>query len=130
MKILDTVLEKRSLLTEKPSSIQCVGQYVKFEQLIRKRDADSLFTMSNGSPIQLNERFTQAYDPDDLIWRYMFEGPFKNVEQFIASLQHQVNASNGFCLCVFDVSTGRQIGVANLMNNYPSHLKIELGGIW
>lgn len=130
MKILEAVLEKRSLLTEKPSSIQCVGQYVKLEQLIIERDADSLFKMSNGSSIELDERFTQAYDPDDLIWRYMFDGPFKNVEQFIASLQHQVNTSNGCCLCIFDVATGRQVGVANLMNNYPSHLKIELGGIW
>lgn len=130
MKIFEAVLEKRSLLTEKPSSIQCVGQYVKLEQLIIERDADSLFTMSNGSSIELDERFTQAYDPNDLIWRYMFDGPFKNVEQFIASLQHQVNASNGCCLCIFDVATGRQVGVANLMNNYPSYLKIELGGIW
>lgn len=45
-------------------------------------------------------------------------------------MQHQINASNGCCLCVFDVATGRQVGVANLMNNYPSHLKIILGGIW
>ena len=33
-------------------------------------------------------------------------------------------------MCVFDISSGLQIGVANFMNNIPSHLKIELGGIW
>jgi RimJ/RimL family protein N-acetyltransferase len=33
-------------------------------------------------------------------------------------------------MCVFDKASAAQIGVANFMNNTPSHLKIELGGIW
>jgi RimJ/RimL family protein N-acetyltransferase len=28
------------------------------------------------------------------------------------------------------VATGRQVGVLNYMNNFPEHLKIELGSIW
>jgi len=130
MKILETVLEKRSLLSDKPSSTHLRGQYVSMEPLILERDAQPLFEMSNGSAIRLGSRSMQAYDPDELIWRYMFDGPFKNIDGFITSLQRQISVSNGLCLCVFDIATGIQIGVANLMNNFPSHLKIELGGIW
>jgi RimJ/RimL family protein N-acetyltransferase len=49
---------------------------------------------------------------------------------FAAGLQAHVNASNGLCLCVFDLASGRHVGVTNFMNNSPAHLKIELGGIW
>jgi len=80
--------------------------------------------------LRLGNRSVQAYDADELIWRYMFDGPFKDPNELIASLQPQINAFNGCCLCVFDIATGKQIGVANLMNNVPTDLKIELGGIW
>ena len=130
MKILEPVLKKRALLPDKPRVVHLKGQYVKLEPLILVRDAQPLFEMSNGSAIQLGDRSVQAYDADELIWRYMFDGPFKNPSKLIASLQPQINASNGCCLCVFDMATGKQISVANLMNNFPAHLKIELGGIW
>lgn len=130
MRILEPVLAKRALLPDKPSSIHLKGQYVRLEPLILERDAQPLFEMSNGSAIQLGDRSSQAYDADELIWRYMFDGPFKNPNELIASLQSQINAPNGCCLCVFDSVTGKQLGVSNLMNNFPAHLKIELGGIW
>jgi RimJ/RimL family protein N-acetyltransferase len=60
----------------------------------------------------------------------MFDGPFESLDKFVASLRPQVNAPNGCCLCVFDVAMQKQVGVANLMNNFPAHLKIELEGIW
>jgi RimJ/RimL family protein N-acetyltransferase len=130
MRLLETILAKRALLPDKPRSVHLKGQYVKLEPLIIERDAQVLFEMSNGSAIQLGNRSTGAYDSDELIWRYMFDGPFESLDKFIASLRTQVNAPNGCCLCVFGVAMQKQIGVANLMNNFPAHLKIELGGIW
>lgn len=126
----EPVLAKRALLSEKPLPIQLKGQFVWLEPLIVERDAQRLYEISNGQAFQLGKRVMETYDPDQLIWRYMFEGPFKSCEAFIASLQAQVNASNGLCMSVFDVTSGSPIGVANFMNNFPSHLKIELGGIW
>lgn len=130
MKILTTALDKRTSLPEKPSLTLLKGQYLRLEPLIIERDAQPLFEMSNGGALQLSGRSMQAYDSEELIWRYMFDGPFEHLDKFVASLRPQVNASNGCCLCVFDIATGMQVGVANLMNNFPSHLKIELGGIW
>lgn len=125
-----TSLSKRELLSEKPDSIHLNGQHIRLEPLIIERDAKTLFEMSNGKSIHLANRCMEAYDDDELIWRYMLNGPFENMDQFVANLEPQVHAPNGLCLCVFDVATERQIGVTNLMNNFSSHLKIELGGIW
>ena len=117
-------------LPDKPSPVTLRGQYVRLEPLVMARDAKPLFEFSNGSPIQLGQRKVAAYDPDQSIWRYMFDGPFETIEDFETSLQSYVNAFNGLCMCVFDITSGDQIGVANLMSNSPAHLKIELGGIW
>lgn len=124
------VLARCDLLPPKPAPVTLVGQYVRLEPLLVARDAPALFDVSNGSPITLGERAVDAYDADALIWRYLFEGPFENLEDFRASLQTHVDAANGLCLCVFDLASGRQVGVTNFMNNSPAHLKIELGGIW
>jgi RimJ/RimL family protein N-acetyltransferase len=125
-----TVLAKRDLLPDKPAPVTLTGQYVSLEPLVVARDAQPLFEVSNGNAITLGERSIDAYDADALIWRYMFEGPFENMANFAAGLQVHVNASNGLCLCVFDLASGRHVGVTNFMNNSPAHLKIELGGIW
>ncbi len=129
-KLPTKTLERRNQLSEKPTSVTLSGKYIRLEPLVIERDAQRLFEMSNGSALKLGDRSMNSYDADELVWRYMFDGPFNKVEELAASLQSQINSPNGRCMCVFDVSLGSQIGIANFMNNIPSHLKIELGGIW
>ncbi|MBA3721473.1 MAG: GNAT family N-acetyltransferase [Parachlamydiaceae bacterium] len=124
------ILTKRNGLPEKPKSIEIAGKYVRLAPLVIERDAKSLFEVSNGSLITTNERSINTFDADELIWRYMFDGPFKTIADFKASLQPYVNATNGLCFCVYDKVSEMPVGVANFMNNSPIHLKIELGGIW
>ena len=124
------VLVNQNLLPEKPESIILEGRYVRLEPFVIARDALPLFEMSNGSPIQLGMRSMHDYDADELSSRYIITCPFKDVNDFTANLLPQVNASNGLCLCVFDSASGVPIGMTNLMNNAPAHLKMELGGIW
>ena len=94
------------------------------------KDVAPLFAVSNGSAIMLENRKVDAYNPDQQIWQYMSAGPFASVHELTAFLRPQVEAENGLCFCVFDCKTNTQIGVANYMNNFPAHLKIELGNIW
>jgi RimJ/RimL family protein N-acetyltransferase len=124
------LLAKRHLLPEKPDPFNLEGQYVILKPLDIERDAIPLFEISNGSQINLDDRVLKSYDADKLIWRYMVEGPFQNIQKFKEFLLSQVNAPNGLCLCIFDKLSGRQVGVINLMNNFPAHLKVELGCIW
>ena len=124
------VLAKREQLPLKPAPVSLTGRYVYLEPLVVARHARPLFELSNGQAIALGERIMEAYDAEALIWRYMFAGPFEHGEAFAASLQAQVEAPDGLCLCVVDLAAGRPVGVTNFMNNSPAHLKIELGGIW
>jgi RimJ/RimL family protein N-acetyltransferase len=126
----DDVLERARQLPTKPAPVTLTGRYVRLQPLDLARDVEPLFAVSNGSPATLGERSIGAYDADELIWRYLFAGPFADTEALAAHLRPQVEANNGLCLCVFDVATGRQVGVLNYMNNFPEHLKIELGSIW
>lgn len=129
-KLPKPVLAKCVTLPDKPAPIKLVGQYVYLEPLVLDRDVPPLFDFSNGSPITLNGRSIDTYDSNDLIWRYMFDGPFKNAADLANSLISYVDAKNGLCLCAFDYISQHPVGVANFMNNSPAHLKIELGGIW
>lgn len=126
----ESVLSRSSRLPNKPDPVVLSGKYVSLEPLVISRDSQALYEMSNGYPITLKERSIGTYDSNDLIWRYMFDGPFRNAGDFTAHLPIYVNASNGLCLCVFDIEPKRQIGITNFINNFPLHLKIELGGIW
>jgi RimJ/RimL family protein N-acetyltransferase len=129
-KLPESVLAQRAQLPLKPAAVTLTGQRVRLAPLVVERDAPSLFAVSNGDPITLGERTVGAYDTDALVWRYLSVGPFATLAAFTASLQRQVEAPNALCLCAFDLSSNRQIGVTNLMNNVPADLKIELGGIW
>lgn len=124
------VLDQSRKLPTKLAPLTMEGRYVRLVLLDLVRDAAPLFAASNGSAIVLGGRNLDAYDSNLKIWQYMFSGPFAGVEGLVDFLRPQVESENGLCFCVFDRATEKQIGVANYMNNFPMHLKIELGNIW
>ncbi len=126
----DEVLAKRQQLPLKFAPITLTGSYVRLEPLDLDRDVEALHAVSNGQPASLGERSIDAYDSEELIWRWLFSGPFANAAGLRDTLRSQVEAPNGLCMCVFDIPTGKQVGVVNFMSNAPEHLKIELGSIW
>lgn len=126
----ESVLARRQMLPLKPAPVTLTGRYVRLEPLIVERDAAPLFAVSCGQPATLGSRSIAAYDADELIWRYLFAGPFSDVEVMLPYLHWQGNTANGLCLTVFDVATEQPVGIVNYMSNAPEHLKIELGGIW
>jgi RimJ/RimL family protein N-acetyltransferase len=123
-------LERRAELPLKIAPVTLAGRWVRLEPYDPARDAGPLFAVSNGQATALGERSIATYDADELIWRYMFGGPFTDVDAFVAYMRGQHEAANGLCLTVFDIATDRQVGICNYMTNMPEHLKIELGSIW
>ncbi|HEX2619892.1 MAG TPA: GNAT family protein [Phototrophicaceae bacterium] len=126
----DDVLAKQQSLPRKPDPVTLTGRYFELKPLVLERDAAPLYHISNGEALSIGSRHFDAYDAGQIIWRYMFAGPFVDEAAMTAYLRPQVDASNGLCLCAFDLTTGAQVGVMNYMNNFPEHLKIELGSIW
>lgn len=126
----DTTLARRSQLPRKPAPITLNGSLVRLAPLDVDREAPLLFARTNGQAATLGNRSVATYDADALVWRYLFAGPFAGAADLAVWLQSQVDAPDGRCFCVFDIASDTPIGVVNLMNNSPEHLKIELGGIW
>jgi RimJ/RimL family protein N-acetyltransferase len=126
----ENILATRKTLPVKPTPVTLEGRYVVLRPLDLARDLEPLYAVSNGQPVTLGDKSIEAYDAEKIIWRYMFAGPFANLDDFAMYFEGQVNAPNGLPYCVFDAATRKQVGVANYMNNFPEHLKIELGSIW
>lgn len=126
----DTVLAAIPHLPTKPDPVTITGRYIRLEPTVLERDAERLYAISNGQPATLGDHSIEAYDADERIWRYLFSGPFATLEEFLAYMRPQIAAANGLCYTVFDSKTGEAVGVINYMNNFPDHLKIELGSIW
>lgn len=125
----DDQLALRRTLPLKPEAVTLQGRFVRLEPLDVARDAETLYALTNGSPITLGSRHVDAYDPDSLVWRYMFAGPFASLEEFTAYLTGLTASANGLALTVFDQATSTPVGVATYLNNSPADLKIELGSI-
>lgn len=130
----EDVLARAATVPRKVAPVTLTGTHVRLEPLVLERDLEPLYRASNGEAITITgpggTRSIEAYDHDQLIWRYLFSGPFADADGMRAYLTPQVEADNGLCYCVFDQRTGGQVGVVNYMNNFPEHLKIELGSIW
>lgn len=125
----DEVLARRERLPVKPDAVTLEGKRVRLMPLDIERDAAALYAVTDGSPITLGDRHVDAYDADELIWRYLFAGPFASPDDFAAYLRYLVEQPNGLPMCVFDQPSGRQVGIACFINNAPRDLKIELGSI-
>ena len=129
-RLSDEVLARRTSLPRKPAAVELAGERVRLTPLDLGRDVEALHAVSDGRPLRVGERAVGAYDEEELIWRYLMTGPFGGVEEMAGYLRPQVEAADGLCLCVRDQATDRPIGVVNIMNNAPEHLKVELGGIF
>lgn len=125
-----TALDRSRTLPRKMDPVTLTGNVIELVPLDLARDAAMLHAVSNGQPATLGERTVGPYDADETIWRFMPTGPFADEAALTESLRSQVAVANGLCFCVRDRPTNTPIGVVNYMNNFPEHLKVELGGIW
>ncbi|MDQ2985806.1 MAG: GNAT family N-acetyltransferase [Armatimonadota bacterium] len=124
------VLERPRILLYKPDSVILRGSRVTLVPAVAEADALALFENSNGSVVTLGELTAEPYDAEEKIWRFLFEGPYNDVDSFTNGLVKWIEAPNGLCFTVVHNESGRQIGVVNYMRNHPEHLRIEIGGIW
>ncbi len=101
--------------------------HIRLEAVDLARHGAQLWTAANGSGPAGEPA---AYDADELIWRYMFGGPYPDFEGFRAYLEGLTDMANGLALCVIDRQSATPIGIATYCANSPEMLRIELGGIW
>lgn len=128
-KLSDEVLTRRSALPAKPDPAELHGERVVVRPY-SDTDAPELFVISDGSPVTRLGRSVAEYDPDELVWRFMFAGPFTDVSA-LAALHHAVgDKPDARTFVVAEATSGELLGSVTLMANDPNNLKVEIGNVW
>jgi len=65
---------------------------------------------------------------DDL-WRYLFDGPYRDREAFDAALAQKAASADPLYSAIVDRATGRAVGYASYLRIEPAHRVIEVGSI-
>ena len=127
------VLARRSALPVKPAAVELAGELVTMRPLDLDLDGDvaALHAVSSGAPFALGARSVGAYDPDELVWRYMFGGPFADRRRAArrGSPARTPRPTAGRSPCAI-ARPARRSASRIYIANQPQHLKIELGSIW
>jgi RimJ/RimL family protein N-acetyltransferase len=126
----ESVLAARDALPLKPEPVTLTGRFVRLEPMNVERDAAALFQVSNGKASRLGERQVDAYDADELIWRYLPYGPFDSADDLATHLKVLASGDRFRAFTVFDLATGHQVGSLCYSANFPEHLKIEIAHVW
>ncbi|HEU0036714.1 MAG TPA: GNAT family protein [Kofleriaceae bacterium] len=126
----DDVLARRDQLPRKPAPVVLTGTRVIVRPIELERDCEPLHAISNGQPFVLGDRRVDAYDADELVWRWMRGGAHRDARELRDYLAVQAALPDLRLFTVVDRPTEHPIGVIGFMANRPEDLKIELGHIW
>ncbi len=116
-------------LPTKPDAVVLVGERVRVRPAPLD-DAARLFAISNGEPVTRLGRSIDAYDPDELVWRFVPVGPFGSPGDYAEHLGSIIDRPDWRTFVVEDVTTGEALGSASLIANSPADLKVEIGALW
>jgi RimJ/RimL family protein N-acetyltransferase len=100
----------------RPGKVSLTGERVILEPLDPAKHAAALWD-AVGAP-----------EHDDL-WRYLFDGPFRERAAFEAAIAHKASTTDPLFLAIVDRATARAVGYASYMRIEPAHRCIEVGGI-
>ena len=100
----------------RPERVVIEGQYVRLEPLDSAKHTDNLFAASHG--------------PDkDVIWQYLFEPPFENLNAFRAHIERKSASEDPLFYAIIDKASGKAVGYETLMRIDTVHRVIEVGNI-
>jgi RimJ/RimL family protein N-acetyltransferase len=126
----DHVLARRAELPRKPDPVTLTGERVILRPFDRDADVERLHLVSCGQALTLRGHSVAAYDPDELVWRWMSDGPFASAAALGDWLAAHAERTDVLSFTVHDRVIGSPVGIATFMANSPHDLKIELGNIW
>lgn len=102
----------------RPQRQTSTGRYVALLPLDAERDAEPLFEASHPPT------------GDPAIWTYLFDGPYRDLEEMRAALRAQERSADRMFFTLVPVAGGRASGVASYLRIVPEFGVIEIGNIW
>jgi RimJ/RimL family protein N-acetyltransferase len=126
----EDVLARRAQLSVKPAPVVLTGTKVELRPIDLPADVEGLHAVTSGAPFALGDRRVEAYDADELVWKWMKGRTFRDADQLRDHLAPLANEPDVLMLTVRDRPTGHPLGIACYMANRPADLKVELGSIW
>ena len=94
------------------------GRTVRLEPLSADRHAATLFAAAQGD------------GADPLVWRYMWDGPYADAEEYAAWARVAAAGRDPQFFAVVVDELGGPAGVASYLRIEPAHACIEIGHIW
>jgi len=101
---------------ERPQRVCLLGRTVSVVPLDPAAHAEALFAGSGG-------------EQNEVLWRYLFEGPFTSRADFDSHLRHKATSDDYVFCAILDRPTGDAVGYAAYMRIEPAHRVIEVGSI-
>jgi RimJ/RimL family protein N-acetyltransferase len=113
---MSTITPLDATPAKRPQHTRLEGRTVSVVALDPVAHADALFAGAGG-------------EPNEALWRYLFEGPFTNRASFEAHLRQKANSDDYVFLAILDKPSGDAVGYAAYMRIEPAYRVIEVGSI-
>src|SRR6201997_534270 len=99
-----------------PQPTVLAGRFIKLVPLNPEAHGEALYENSHG-------------EGQELLWRYLFDGPYPNRAAFDARLRQMASSRDPLFFSILDQASGNAVGYASYMRIEPAHRCIEVGSI-
>ena len=102
---------------KRPERVTLEGRWTTLIPLDPAAHAEALYEGSNGDAAR------------EAAWAYLFDGPYRSLDEFRASLEAKARSADPLFFAVIDNSSGRAVGYQTLMRIDAANRVIEVGNI-
>ena len=102
---------------KRPERVTLEGRWVTLVPLNPNEHAKALYEGSNGDAAR------------EAVWTYLFDGPYKSLDEFRASLEAKARSTDPLFFAVIDNASGQAVGYQTFLRIDPPNRVIEVGNI-
>jgi RimJ/RimL family protein N-acetyltransferase len=102
---------------KRPERVTLKGRWVTLVPLNPNEHAKALYEGSSGDAAR------------EAVWTYLFDGPYKSLDEFRASLEAKARSTDPLFFAVIDNASGQAVGYQTFLRIDPPNRVIEVGNI-
>jgi RimJ/RimL family protein N-acetyltransferase len=102
---------------KRPERVTLKGRWITLTPLDASDHAEALYQGSNGDAAR------------ESVWTYLFDGPYRSLDEFRASVEAKVRSADPLFFAVIDNASGRAVGYQTFLRIDPPNRVIEVGNI-